>query len=78
MLRVREINEELVLQEILALIASGAESTHTLQGVYLGSCKECQQIDILPQHFSWTIQMAKPMTTDLLIIVFVIIKSKGK
>ena len=31
---------ELVQQEILALIASGAESTHTLQGVYLGFCKE--------------------------------------
>ncbi|MCQ2128735.1 MAG: hypothetical protein MJZ08_04810 [Bacteroidaceae bacterium] len=36
MLSVQGFIEELVLQEMLVPIASGAESTHTLQGVYLG------------------------------------------
>ena len=40
MIWAQEFPEELAHREILALITSGAECTHTLQGVYLCFCKK--------------------------------------
>ena len=42
------ISGELALKEIVALIASGAESTHTLQGVFEVFVRNNLQTDIPP------------------------------
>ena len=42
----RKFTEELAHREIIALIASGAESTHTLQGVFEVFVRSNLQTDI--------------------------------